>query len=188
MFDNFYKRTIVYLVKINALQKNVTQWITFNIADDIVKQRDLTQQSFGISAPKKKRSKTDETALKTEIITAKTTDYLQKIQKHQDSILSNPKPPLPELLFDSTLLSVSELADIFAEYWGSYNDAELSAMVFRASSGMPGSTLSEQSFSHLEFQTTVNQSPETLQDRTRLQYAHLNNFKFDMTQKNDFDK
>jgi len=165
--------------------------VTFYVADDIVKQREQTQANFGINAPKKKRTKLEtekhEAALKKQIIASKTTDYLQKIEKHLNSILSNPEPPLPDLTFDSNLPSVSDLSDVYAEYWKQYKDAELGAMVFRTASGQPGSTLSEQAFSKLEYQSTENQSVETLENRTRLQYAHLNGLKFDMSQPNETD-
>ena len=161
---------------------------TFYVADDIVKQRELTQANFGINAPKKKRTKLEaekhEKEVKQQIIASKTTDYLQKIQEHLNSILADPEPPLPELKFDSSLPSVSDLSDVFAEYWNKYKDAELGDMVFRTSSGVPASTLSEQAFSKLEYQSTENQSAETLENRTRLQYAHLNGLKFDMSEPN----
>ena len=165
----------------------VTQWITFHVADDVVKQRDQTQKEFGLTAPKKKRTKADEAALKNQIISSKTTDYLQKIELHMNSILSNPNPPVPELKFNSNLISVSNLATKFAEFWNSHKDAELADMVFKSASGLPASTLSEQAFSKLDFQSTENQSVETLEKRTMLQYAHLNGMKFDMTKIDEID-
>ena len=118
----------------------MTQWVTHHVADDIVKQRAITQQNFGIaSAPQKKRTKTDDDRLKAQIIASKTTDYLQKIEVHLNSILSNSSPPIGVLKFDSTLPAVADLADSFVEYWTTHKDAELSAMVFAASQGMPAS-------------------------------------------------
>ena len=165
----------------------VTQWITFHVADDVVKQRDQTEQQFGLTGPKKKRTKSDEAALKAQIIASKTTDYLQKIELHMNSILSNPNPPVPELEFNSNLISVSDLANKYAEFWNGNKDGELANMVFKSASGLPASTLSEQAFSKLEFQSTENQSVETLEKRTMLQYAHLNGMRFDMTEIDDTD-
>ena len=71
----------------------------------------------------------------------------------------------------------------FVDYWKTFKDSRLSVMVLSTARALPASALSEQVFSKAEFQEQNNQDPQTLEERTRLQYAHLNGKVFNLGEK-----
>lgn len=159
----------------------VQQYIEFTMDDEIVKKRIELTKSYGLtsvntSKSKAKKTKTIRDEEKAIIVKSKVLEIMEMIDEHIESILESESAPIEDLDFSSAdkLPAVADLSMEFVKYWRDYKDARLALIVLKSASALPGSTLSEQAFSKLEFQTTVNQTIETLEARVRLQYAHLN--------------
>ena len=167
----------------NFVKVFVREYVEFNIVDDIVKQHEAINKTYSMGQPKAKKSKEAEEAAKTAIIESKTMEMMMLIQDHVEEIIKSDNPPIENLDFAGVLPPVRVISTKFVDYWKTFKDSRLSLMVLSTARALPTSALSEQVFSKAEFQEQTNQDPQTLEERTRLQYAHLNGKVFNFDEK-----